>query len=323
MIKEIILSAEFRSAIEIFSSCCNQGIIPARVTDILTEFQNNLTVQVLISVQAKPKINIDDKIFPIDDIKEHSFFLQRSVDQQWILSLKNTQDRYRSSVFTKFANQLCSRLRLKSTKCFEATDNDEMPALTEFVCHILQCTSVSKIAEVINEYLPGAHNINDSFVDSDPVLGDALPERFHYMLDQSMFNFFYPEEWVGYEDEHGKIVCAQILCEVICENTFSQGNSFQKMMERRYIISVGLNEATIEVSALQLYKFIHNKSFERSSGDTEMDVYDGPSTSEHTEQSTNNKMDSDSEKQKIKKKVTDKKTIRECVKAAWALPEEQ
>ena len=320
VIKEIVLSAEFKNAIEIFSSCCSQGIVPARVTDILTEFQNNLTVQVLINVQAKPTIKIDDEIFPIDDIKEHSFFLRKSVDQQWILSLKNTQDHYRSSVFTKFANQLCSKLRLKSTKCFEATDNDEMPALTEFVCHILQCSSVSKIAEVVNEHLPGVHTMKDSF-NSDPVLGDSLPERFHYMLDQCMINFFYPEEWVGYEDEHGKIVCAQILCEVIQEDTFPQRNNFQKMMERRYIISVGLNEATIEVSALQLYKFIHNKSFEKSSEGTEMDVYDGPSTSEHTEQFTNNKIDS--EKQKIKKKATDKKTIREAVKAAWALPEEQ
>ena len=317
VIKEIVLSTEFKNAIEFFSSCCNQGKIPARVTNILTEFQNNLTVQVLVNVQAKPKIEIDGKIFPINDIKEHSFFLQRSVDQQWILSLKNTQDGYRSSVFTKFSNQLCSKLRLKSTKCFEVTDNDEMPALTEFVCHILQCSSVSKIAEVINEYLPGVHTINtDSFVNSDPVLGDLLPEQFHYLLDQSMFNFFYPEEWVGYEDEHGKIVCAQILCEVIQEDTFPQRNNFQQMMERRYIVSVGLTEAPIEVSALHLYKFIHNKSFQQSTDGTEMDIYDGPSTSEHADKL-------DSEKQRVKKKAADKKTIREAVKAAWALPEEQ
>ena len=322
VIKEIVLSAEFKNAIEIFSSCCNQGKIPARVTNILTEFQNNLTVQVLVNVQAKPKIEIDDKIFPINDIKEHSFFLQRSANQQWTLSLKNTQDRYRPPVFTKFSNQLCSKLRLKSTKCFEVTDNDEMPALTEFVSNVLQCSSISRIAEVVNEHLPGVHTINDSFVNSDPVLGDPLPEQFHYLLDQYMFNFFYPEEWVGYEDEHGKIVCAQILCEVIQEDTFSQRNNitFQQMMERRYIISVGLTEATIEVSALHLFKFIHNKSFQPSADGTEMDIYDGPSTSECTEQFTDKL---DSEKQRIKTKAVDKKTIREAVKAAWALPEEQ
>ena len=315
VVKEIIMSNEFKHAIEVFSSCCNQGRISPCVTNILTKFQSNLTVQVLINVQAKPKILIGDEIFAINDIKEHSFFLQKSINQKWLLSLKNTQDCYRSSVYTKFANQLCSKLQLKSTKCFEPTDNEEMPSLTEFVCHILQCSSVSKIAEVINEYLPGAHNIEtDKFTNINPVLGDSMPERFHYMLDQSMFNFFSPEEWVGYEDEHGKIVCAQILCQVVHENAISQGTNFQQMMERRYIISLGLNETNIEVSALRLFKFMHNKSFENYSSDgTEMDIYDGPSTSDHTEQCTNLKI----------KKGMDKKTIRKAMEAAWALPEEQ
>ena len=55
------------------------------------------------------------------------------------------------------------------------------------------------------------------------------------------------------------------------------------MMERKYVISHGLNEPNIKVSALQLYKFIQNKSaeHEKSSGITEMDFYDGPSTSEY------------------------------------------
>ena len=323
VIKEILLSSAFKSAIEIYSSCCNQGTILPCVTEILTEFQSKLTVQVLITVKAKPKIKIDDKSFVIDDVKEHSFFLQRSVDQHWILSLKNTQNHYRAAVFTKFANQLCSRLQLKSIKCLQSPNNDDIPTLTEFVCHILQCSSISKISEVIREHLPGMHDIQmDSFIIRDPVLGDVVPERLHYMLDQSMFNFFYPEEWVGYEDEHGNVVCAQILCEVIHEKTIPTENNFQRMMERRYVISLGLNEPNIEVSALQLYKFIQNKSaeHEKSCGITEMDFFDGPSTSEHAEQSTNIKIDSE---KKAKSKAIDKKSIREAVKAAWALPEEQ
>ena len=325
IIKEILHSAEFIKAIEIYSSCCNQGVIPPCVTDILTDFQSKLTVQVLIDVQAKPMINVDDNVFPIDDIKEYSFFWQK-FDQKWVLSLKNTQDRYRPSVFTKFANQLCSNLELKSTKCFEFAVNDEIPALTEFVYHILQCKSVSKIAEIIKEHLPGMHNIEpSSFGDQDPVLGDSVPEQFHYMLDQSMFNFFYPEEWVGYEDEHGKIVCAQILCEMICDNNNPAGNKYQQMMEKRYIISLGLSETNIEVGALQLYKFIQNKALkdEKRPGISEVDVDDAPGTSEseYTKQFKYIKMDS--EKRRAKKKVTDKKTIREAVKAAWALPEEQ
>ena len=285
------------------------------MTEILNEFQSKLTVQ-LINVQAKPKIKIKGKLFPIHDIKEYSFFLQRSADQQWILSLKNTQDRYCSSVFTKFANLLYSKLQLKSLKCFKVTDNDEMPALTEFVYHILQYASISKIADVIKEHLASVHNTEmTSSVERDPELGDSVPEQFYYMLDQSMLNFFYPEEWVGYEDEHGKIVCARILCEVIRDNN-PEGSKYQQMMERRYIISLGLNKTNIEVSVLQLFKFKHNTlaEHENSSSIAEIDACDGSSTSEHARQSTNKKVES--ENNKGSNKAFDKKMIREALKVA-------
>ena len=51
-----------------------------------------------------------------------------------------------------------------------------------------------------------------------------------------------------------------------------------------------------------------------------MDVYDGPSTSKHASQSANKKMDG---KKNAINKTFDKKSIREALKAAWALPEEQ
>ena len=326
IIKEIILSSEFKSAIETYSSCCNQGVTPVCVTEIITEFQSKLTVQVLINVQAKPNIIIDDKIYPIDDITDHLFFLKKSVDQKWVLSLKNTPDRYRLPVFSKLAKQLCSNLQLKSTKYFEVTDNDDMPALTEYVSHILQCNSISKIPDVMKEHLPGIHNIDmDTFIDRDPILGDTVPEQFHYMLDQSMFNFFYPEEWVGYEDNIGKIVCAQILCEVTHENSINKEHTLQQMMERRYIISLGLGEANIEVSALQLYKFTQNKLVkdEKSSSVTEKGIFDFSSSSGHSRKFTKIKMDDESKRVKKEVKVTDKETIRNAVKAIWALPEEQ
>ena len=89
------------------------------------------------------------------------------------------------------------------------------------------------------------------------------------------------------------------------------------MMERKYMISIGLNEANIEVSVVDLFKFIHNKSTETSYGITEMEVHDGPNTSEHPKQS----IKTDSEKKKAKS--FEKKSIREAIKAAWALSEEQ
>ena len=65
---------------------------------------------------------------------------------------------------------------------------------------------------------------------------------------------------------------------------------------------------------------MHSKSTETRSGITEMDVYDGPSTSKHASQSANIKTDG---KKNAINKTFDKKSIREAIKAAWALPEEQ
>ena len=324
VIKDILVSSEFKKAIEIFASCCNQGKTPESVTDILTNFQSRLTVQYLIKVQAKPMLKLDGKIIPLDDKISFSFFLHKSVNHQWILSLKNTQDHYSHAVFLKLSKQLCFELHLKSTNCFKITDSSGLPELNEFICQLLQCNSVFKISEVIKTYLP-VDTIDlemDSSVDRDPMLGDLIPEKYHPTLDQSLFNFFYPEEWVGYENENGNIVYAQILCEMVNRDDHSPQKSHpQHMMERMYIISVGLNERNIEVSALQLYKFIHIKSTERSSGITEVNIYDGPSTSERTECFKNIKIDSG--KKKTKRKSIDKKAIQEAVKAALALPEEQ
>ena len=127
---------------------------------------------------------------------------------------ENTNDHYPNTVFVKLAKQLSSNLRLKSTKCFEVTDDDKLPELTGFVSEILQCNSVSKVSDVMKTHLPGVEFNTDTSVNTDPVLGDFISEQFHHTLDQDLFNFFYPEEWVGYENDHGIIVYAQIWDEV-------------------------------------------------------------------------------------------------------------
>ena len=48
-------------------------------------------------------------------------------------------------------------------------------------------------------------------ITTNPVLGEVIPECWHHRLDQNMFNYFLPEEWVGYENDDGKIVYAQVL----------------------------------------------------------------------------------------------------------------
>ena len=285
VIRDILVSSEFKTAIEIFARCCNQGVLPESVVSVLTTFQSNLVVQYLVKVDAKPKLKVDGKIIPINDIVPFSYFLEKS-NQQWVLSLKNTSDKYPHVVFRNLSKRLCSDLYLKSTVYSGVTDTDELLEPHEFICQLLQCNSVSEILEKIKMYLPVDPTDLEmgSSVERDPALGDIIPTKFHHNLDQSLLNFFYPEEWVGYEIEDEKFIYAQILCEVIHDNISHKTNP-QLMMERKYIISIGLNETNIEVSAVDLFKFIHSKSTETRCGITEMDVYDGPSTSKHASQS--------------------------------------
>ena len=88
VIKDIILSREFKDAIECFSKCCNGGVIQEQVSKILTKFQSTLTIQCLNSVQVKPIVRIDDNIFSLDVVMEYSFFFHKLFNQQWIISLK-------------------------------------------------------------------------------------------------------------------------------------------------------------------------------------------------------------------------------------------
>ena len=322
-IKDIILSSEFKKAIEYFSRCCNNGVISERVSSILTKFQSTLTIQCLNSVQVKPNIKIDDDFFPLDVVMEHCFFFHKSLNQRWVLSLKNTHDHYPHAVFVKLAKRLCSNLRLKSTKCFEVTDDDELPELTGFICDILQCNSISKVVELIKTHLPGVDIMDleaNISVNRDPVLGDSIPKRFHHTLIQDIFYFFYPEEWVGYENENGTIVYVQILDEVDQEENATVEEPLQLMMIRKYIITIGMNATNVEVSALQLYKFIYNQSIEQSSSSGDVDMYDGSSTSEPTAGFLFTNI---IKARKLVKKKTDKKTIRTAVKVAWTLPEQE
>ena len=318
IVKDILLSSEFKKAVEKFASCSIHGPTPTIVSDILNRFQANLTVQFLSSVKVQPKVSIGESVTPLDSILDKQFFLEKSLDNCCTLSLRNDQDLYPRTAFQKLAKQLCSKLRLKSTDCFTVTDDDELPELTSFVSDILQCKSISEVLQTVNSNLPGAVIIEletSTTINENPSLGDNIPEIFLERLDQSIFNIFNPEEWVGYEIEHEHIVYAQILHEVI-QDQISDGtvqDNMQRMMQRRFLIALGHGKQ-IEVSVLEIYKLLLNKENSKNtefSSDSAMDVYDGPSSSEQTTQF------------KEPKYTGGKKGIRDAVKAAWALPKDQ
>ena len=288
------------------------------MSDIVSKFQANLTVEYLNNVQLQPKIKIGETVTSLYSILNVQFTLDKSINGCWTLSLQNTQDFYPRTAFQKLAKQLCSKLRLKSTNCFNVTDDDELPELTSFVSEMLQSKSISEVLQIAKSYLPGAGVVEletSTGVNENPSLGGNIPEVFLERLDQSIFNIFNPEEWVGYESEHGHIVYAQILYE-ITQNQISDDTgqrNMQRMMQRKFLITIG-DDKQIEVSVLEIYKLLLNKQNSKNtetSSSSAMDVYDGPSSSE---QST---------KFKQTKYAGGREGIRDAVKAAWELPKEQ
>ena len=308
IIGDILLSKEFRLGIELLGRCCsNDDSVHTSVTNVLKNFQCNITIQHLNTLKVKPKIKIDNKTVPLDNTISHwRFFLQKYADQKWMLSLKNTVDDYPSSTYSNLAKQLCSRLKLNLISCFEVSSDDDLLDLIEFVSLMLKCQSISKVSEVIRKNIPSYFTsdidlpcqFNDSI---DPKLGDTIAEYWHFRLDQNILNLFWPE--VGYETESGDIVYAQILHEIVQDSSVQVVNNEQKMMQRKFLIEIGKDEP-IEVDVLELYKFIQNDGAnDQGNTSADMVVYDGPEIQTQQE--------------------IDFEAIRAAVKAAMALPDEK
>ena len=308
MIEQILCSDIFKIALEMYASYCTQTADPPDVVKgIVNQFQNNLVVEYLDELHVKPQLNVNNEVIPLQGTLSQDFFLQ-FCDGRYTLSLKNTSHPYSTQVFRKLANQLVSILQLKETKCFEFPEDGHIPELATYAYEILSCGSVAKVSEVIQECLPGCDEIEQDAGNSDPVLGEVIPRCKHYALDQNMFNYFVPQEWVGYEIEDNKIVYAEVLHRNEMQES---GGDLQWNLQQKYTITIG-NDTIIEATVLQLYKLIHAFKEEtiEYSNSMQMEVHEQGTSIE-------------GEKDTQVPQATERKTIREAVKAAWSLPEEE
>ncbi|XP_065905190.1 sacsin-like [Dysidea avara] len=306
-IEQILRSNVFKTAIENYACyCTNKRKPPEVVTKTMTNFQSKLTVQYVKEVQLRPHLILDNEITPLDETISQDYFLQIYNDK-YILTLKNIAV-YTQKTYLKMSGSLCIALGLSGVN-FEVSQVSGVPPIISFVNMILSCGSVFKIANIIKRSLPGVGNIEQDMVDSEPVLGEEIPECWHHRLDQNIFNYFMPQELVGYEIENNDIVYAQVL---YCNNAETYDNEdVEQIFELKYTITIG-NDTELEVTVLQLYKFVSAvkdpATQDFSSGELEL-------------HETGN---SESAKQARQARVAGgKQAIRAAVKAAWNLPEEQ
>ena len=310
MIEQVLRSDIFKIALEMYACYCTQTTDPPDVVKgIVNQFQNKLVVEYLDELHVKPQLNVNNEVIPLQGTLSQNFFLQ-FCDGKFILSLKNTSYRYSTQALRKLANQLVLVLQLKETKCFEFPEDGHIPELASYVYDILSCGSVAKVHEIIQESLPGCDEIEqDIHVEvSDPVLGEVIPEYQHFALDQNMFNYFVTQEWVGYEIEDNKIVYAQVLHRNEIDES---GEALQWNLRQKYTITIG-NDTIIEATVLQLYRLIHvfkEETIEYSNS-MQMVIHESGTSAE-------------SGKDAHVQQAADRKTIREAVKAAWSLPEEE
>ena len=307
MIEQILRSDIFKIALEMYASYCTQTADPPDVVKgTLNQFQNNLVVEYFDELHVKPQLNVNNEIIPLQGTLNQDFFLQ-FCDGKFILSLKNTLYHYSTQVLHKLANRLVLILQLKETKCFEFPEDGHIPELASYVYEILSCGSVAKVSEIILEFLPGCDEIDqDAHMEiSDPVLGEVIPQYQHFALDQNMFNYFVPQEWVGYEIEDNRIVYAQVLHRNAVDES---GEDLQWNLRQKYTITIG--DDTTEATVLQLYKFIHVFKEETIEYSSNVQLKAGASSVE-------------GRKDTHVQQAADRKTIREAAKSAWSLPEEE
>ena len=309
IIEQILKSKMFKSAIESYASYCTHNPEPPdEVKEIVANFQNKLRVQYSKEVKLRPQLNLDDKIVPLENSVFQDFFFQYC-NEEYVLSLKNTSTPYPSHTFLKLSGSLCLMLKLKATKCFEIVEDSGIPELSTFVSAILSCDNISKIGTIVKDSLPGIDSIEQEMVDSEPVLGEAIPECWHHRLDQNIFNYFLPQELVGYETETNDIIYAQVL---YCNNIEACSNeeNVEQIFQLKYTITIG-NDTQIEVTVLQLYKFVSAVK-----DPVEQDISSGEVELHETS-------NSESAKQARYARVAGgKQAIRAAVKAAWNLPED-
>ena len=143
--------------------------------------------------------------------------------------------------------------------------------------------------------------------------GKAIPQHWCHRLDQDFHNIFQPEEWAGYEQADGRIVFVKVAYRVTGEDVPDIQTRY------RVYITGELDEDGIEVSALDLYKFLRGlkkpKDFvdeDEVSSATDLVMHEGETDSARVREEV------------TKEDIKDiKRKLCQDLKDIWKLPEEE
>ena len=176
------------------------------------------------------------------------FYLQRDEHSFDFYAKLGMSDVRRFYMFEYLAEYLISAVK-------SVCANISFPTHSELK-RLLTMLLMTQTAEEIHDVLDEQKLFLDSAV--TPKLGMLIPESWHHCLGQDISNVFEPKEQVGYEDEKGNLIFAQVIHPVVAEHGGSCSSEDPTCMRYKICASED-DEEGMEVSALDLCKIPQEK----------------------------------------------------------------
>ena len=200
-------------------------------------------VKLVIINNLKSKVLINDK--PITTITVKYLF-QRNDDNEYILYVdKNATTSY--TVHKEITHTLCVEIaRLHNVKLTSYIK------FTEPVCQCLAAQSIEDLRPTLEKLQIETQRIDVIPPIENNVATLGVEIRNDFVIDllqkNDITNDFYPEEWVGYENEYDSFIYVIVL--------YAVAQKILNPLERRYVITTDNEGDTKEVSTLDLYKLM-------------------------------------------------------------------
>ena len=223
------------------------------VSTFLDQFINGVELIIIDNLRCDLKLLATDISFGIITIQ---FLFQKSDQGHFILYIDKEANPGTYYFSEELAFILCLEIarlhNVKLTKYF---------SFASFVHECLMVQSNRDLRRTLERLRIDASGVNlpsKLNAGSSIAIGNHIPDNLFCLLQVDICNLFYFQELVGYEIRHGYLVYA-VVCQIQTDS------DDQNEFARQYKIKINDSETgIIDVSILDLYKFVNKEQFEDS-----------------------------------------------------------
>ena len=241
-----------QAMIQVFRHITENEQLSDEFEEQLPVFLNNIEVVCMDDLQIDITLKYEDKEYLVASPPVECHMQKDDFTYRLYLDSNVSDMKYR---------RLLVSISKKSILIVEGTkqlENSRVQKLVNFYEDLFRATSVEQVYRHLLDNRIGTGGLDSTTDDIfEPKLGDTIPESWHFILDQDLYNIFFPQEWVGYEKSEERVVFAQVL---FCVNPENEAEGPLNPSNLKYkIILREEDEIGIEVSSLRLYKFMRIK----------------------------------------------------------------